>query len=435
MTEVIVDYAPRPYFVPFHERPQRFACIVAHRRAGKTTACIHDEQRAALTCERERPRFAYIAPQLKQAKAVAWDIVKAAASPLLRHGVSINESELRVDYPNGGQIRLYGADNPDSMRGIYLDGVVLDEPAQIDPTLWPEIIRPALSDRQGWAAFIGTPKGRDAFYQVWRHAGTSVDWFSLKLPASKTGIIPEKELDAARAIMSPSQYAREFECSFDEPDVDQFIDTETVDIARQRTGRATGPKLLGVDVARHGDDRTVAVFRNGDLVEREDITVWRGVDLMQTAGRVAEIINQRQPKATFIDGVGVGGGVVDRLKQLGFSVVDVNAGSKAMATDRYANSRAEMWAKMREWLKDTGSIPTERDDLADDLTAPLYEFDHLNRLKLEKKEDMKRRGLPSPDIGDALALTFSRPVPVDGLVTRWRNPNLAAPIEDPLAGF
>lgn len=434
MTPVLVDYAPRRYFVPFHERTQRFACIVAHRRAGKTTACIHEEQRAATSCALPKPRFAYIAPQLKQAKTIAWDILKAAAEPLRKHGATVNESELRVDYPNGGQVRLFGADNPDAMRGIYLDGAVLDEPAQIDPRLWPEIIRPALSDRLGWAAFIGTPKGRDAFYQVWRHAESDGDWFHLKLPASKTRILPASELDAARAVMSPSQYAREYECSFDEPDIQQFISSDIVDAARNRKSVATGPKVLGVDVARFGDDRTVVLFRNGDVIEREWIRTWRGLDLMQTSAMVAEAINDWKPQTTFVDGVGVGGGVVDRLRQMQFNVIDVNAGGKASHETRFLNLRAEMWSRMRDWLKERGDIPPERDDLADDLTAPLYEFDLRGRLQLEKKADMKDRGLPSPDLADALALTFARLMPAaPELMVKWGS--TTAPVEDPLAEF
>lgn len=435
MPVVTIDYKPRSFFLPFHERTQRFACIVAHRRAGKTTACIQELQKAALTCKLDRPRFAYIAPFLSQAKRAAWDILKHAAAPLVPHGADIKEGEVLVNYPNGGQVRLYGADNPDSLRGIYLDGAVNDEHAQQDPTVWPEIIRPALTDRQGWATFIGTPKGRDAFYRIWREAETdNLGWYAAKFPVSLTKIIPEEELANARRMMSAAQYAREFECSFDEPDVDQFIDSLTVDAARNREVQGFGPRLLGVDVARHGDDRTVVIFRNGDKVSEEDITIWRGIDLMQTAGRVAEIIAQKRPQKVFVDGVGVGGGVVDRLKQLGFSVVDVNAGGVAVHEDRFFNLRAEMWGKMREWLKDKGSVP-KRDDLADDLMAPSYEYDARNRLKLEKKEDMKARGLPSPDIADALALTFARPVSVDmpkSLVAKWSGPVAVA---DPLEGF
>src|SRR5262249_516920 len=159
---LVIDYVPRTQFVAFHDRTERFACIVTHRRAGKTVACIHDLQCAASECRRMRPRFAYLSPFLKQSKAVAWDYLRASMAPLRAIGGSAHETELRVDYPNGGQVRLYGADNPDALRGIYLDGIVLDEYADMDPRVWSEIIRPALADREGWAVFIGTPKGRNA---------------------------------------------------------------------------------------------------------------------------------------------------------------------------------------------------------------------------------------------------------------------------------
>jgi phage terminase large subunit len=146
--DLVLDYHPRHKFVPFHDRRERFACIVTHRRAGKTVACIHDLQRGATSCSNLRPRFAYMAPFLKQSKAVAWDYLRAAMAPLRPFGATVHESELRVDYSNGGQVRLYGADNPDAMRGIYLDGIVLDEYADMDPRVWSEIIRPALADRR-----------------------------------------------------------------------------------------------------------------------------------------------------------------------------------------------------------------------------------------------------------------------------------------------
>ena len=421
MTVVKLDYRPRLQFQPFHDTKQRWACIVAHRRCGKTVAAVRQLERAALKCDKPNPRFAYIAPLFKQAKDVAWQYVKDGVRPLLQYGAKINESELRVDYPNGGRLRLYGADNPDSLRGIYLDGVVLDEYADMKPSMWSEVIRPALSDRQGWATFIGTPKGRDAFYNVWRDAQKSDEWFTACLRASETGILPEHELAAAKAQMSENEYAREYECSFDEPGVDQFIPSSLIDEARRREPALTSPVVMGIDVARFGDDRTVFLIRKGDHVAH--IERRHGLDTMQTAAKAAELINLHSPQQVFVDGVGVGGGVVDRLKQLAFAVVDVNAGGTPSNAQRYANKRAEMWGLMKDWLRDRGCLPDDR-DLCDDLTAPLYSFDHSNRLKLERKEDMKARGMASPDTADALALTFAFPVAT--VDVQWHTPVVIA---------
>jgi hypothetical protein len=209
--QAVIPYAPRPQFVAFHGRQQRFALGVAHRRAGKTVACINDLIRGALTCSRPKPRFAYIAPLFKMAKSIAWDYLKHYA--LAVPGTTAHEAELRVDLPRGGQVRLHGADNPDALRGIYLDGVVLDEYAQMRPQVWPEVIRPALADRLGWAAFIGSPMGRNAFCELYETAKADPSWFVFRLKASETGLIPQDELDAARAAMSGDQYAQEFGCA------------------------------------------------------------------------------------------------------------------------------------------------------------------------------------------------------------------------------
>lgn len=406
---ITLPYTPRRQFVPFHDRKERFAALVCHRRAGKTVAAVNDLIRSACLCDRPNPRFGYLAPLYKQAKEIAWTYLKQGVVPLLKYGATINESELRIDLPNKGRVKLYGADNPDSLRGVYFDGVVLDEPAQIDPTLWPEILRPALADRMGWAVFVGTPKGRNAFYKVWREAQKAEDWFTMMLKASETGLLPEGELQAARNVMTEQQFNQEFECSFYEPDVSQFITNAEVDAATARwtPQSQSRPVIFGVDVARFGDDRSVLLIRNVDHVMQ--IHTWRGLDTMQTAAKVAQKAEEFRPDAIFVDGAGVGGGVVDRLKGLNFKCFDVNAGSRATDDRRYINRRAEMWGVMREWLRDRGGIP-DMPDLVDDILSPLYKFDASNRIQLEKKEDMKSRGLPSPDVGDALAMTFAAPV-------------------------
>ena len=209
-----LGYRARPQFVPFHLRKQRWSCIVAHRRAGKTVACIMDLVDAALRCEKPNPRFAYIAPFYAQAKDVAWAYFKQFTAPI--PGVEVHESELRIDLPNGARLRLYGADNYNRMRGVYFDGAVLDEYGDMDPRAWAEVIRPILSDRRGWATFIGTPKGRNHFYEIWQAAKENPsEWFTLMLRASETGLLPPDELEDARKVMTPEQYEQEYECSFE----------------------------------------------------------------------------------------------------------------------------------------------------------------------------------------------------------------------------
>jgi phage terminase large subunit len=208
----INGYSPRKQFQSFHNRLQRWAILVCHRRAGKTVACIADLVLSALFTSKADARFAYIAPLYNQAKDVAWLYVKILTADI--PGIEYNESELRADFPNGSRIRLYGADNPDRMRGIYLDGAILDEYADMKPSMWGEVIRPALSDRKGWAVFIGTPKGHNEFFDLWQRTEAMVEWFRLMLKASESGLIDRAELAAAKCEMTDDQYDQEFECSF-----------------------------------------------------------------------------------------------------------------------------------------------------------------------------------------------------------------------------
>lgn len=192
-------------------RSQRFACIVAHRRAGKTFACVQDLIRSAMSYTRKGPpcRFGYIAPTRDQAKDIAWQYLQdySAAIP----GVKFNQADLSITYPNGSMVRLYSGDSYDRMRGLFFDGVVIDEPADIDPSAWPYVIMPCLSDYQGWATFIGTCKGKNAFYRTFHNALKSSDWLTLDLKASETGIIPESELKILRENMTPEAYRQEYE--------------------------------------------------------------------------------------------------------------------------------------------------------------------------------------------------------------------------------
>lgn len=231
---IVIPYAPRPLFVPFHQRTQRFSCEVVHRRGGKTVSRVNELIRAAMLEPLDRPRFAYIAPYLKQAKAVVWDYLKHYSAPFIAHGATFNEAELRADYPNGAQVRLYGADNPDALRGIYLDGVVFDEFGTMDPRIWP-VVRPALSDREGWADFIGTPNGHNEFYRLYTEGlAKPNEWYTGLHKASETGIVPAHELDAARRDLTADQYAQEFECSFEAAIQGAYYGKEMAEAEREK---------------------------------------------------------------------------------------------------------------------------------------------------------------------------------------------------------
>ena len=211
-------YKARDAFLDFHQRKERWAVLVCHRRAGKTCATICDIIRRAIMEKKPDGRYAYIAPYYAQAKNIAWDYLLKFAEPAI---VKANQSELWVELVNGAKIRLFGADNPDALRGLYLDGVVLDEYADMKPRLWGEIVRPLLTDRNGlngyqtWAVFIGTPKGHNAFYDIYSNALKSDNWYVKTLRADQSGLIPDAELLDAQATMSSNQYEQEFLCSFE----------------------------------------------------------------------------------------------------------------------------------------------------------------------------------------------------------------------------
>jgi hypothetical protein len=207
------DYVPRPQFVSFHRRTQRWAVLVCHRRSGKTVSCINDLIRAAVTDGRRDGRYGFITPLRTQAKSVAWNYLQKYSAGLLAR--EPHESELRVDLLNGAQIRLFGADNPDAMRGNYFDGVVLDEFADMRSTTWHQVLRPALSDRQGWAIFIGTPKGKNEFHDIYVAAQKDPEWFTMMLKASDSGLIASAELEKLRKDMGKDAYNQEYECSFE----------------------------------------------------------------------------------------------------------------------------------------------------------------------------------------------------------------------------
>ena len=220
--EVSTGYEPRQPQKEIHKavKNNRWTVAVCHRRMGKTVAAINQLIHSALQNEKQSPQYAYIAPTYSQAKRIAWDYLKDYTRPL---GGIPNVSELRVDFM-GRRISLYGADNPDALRGIYLDGAVIDEYGDVNPGLFTEVIRPALSDRIGWAMFIGTPKGSNHFKTLRDFADTedNDNWVLKEFKASETKLIDAEELKDAKKAMGENKYEQEFEISFEAPIVGAF---------------------------------------------------------------------------------------------------------------------------------------------------------------------------------------------------------------------
>jgi hypothetical protein len=295
------------------------------------------------------------------------------------------------------------------MRGVRLDGVVLDEVAQMAPEVWDDILQPALSDRLGWALFIGTPKGVNLFSKLFFEARDKTNWHSALYTVHDTESIDPDEARRLQAEMSELSWRREYLCDFSAAGDEQLISLADVEEATRRHLRRDqydfAPVILGVDPARFGDDRSVISVRQGLLAR--DFRVYTKIDNMALAAYVGQAIADFQADAVFID-AGNGAGVIDKLRQMGHEVTEVHFGGRA-SKPRYVNKRAEMWFEMREWLALGAAIPRNT-ALMQDLAAPIYTFDNQDRVALEAKDDIKKRGLPSPDLGDALALTFAFPV-------------------------
>lgn len=218
--DVAIPYMPRPLQREVGRlcRSKRFGVLVCHRRFGKTVLGVNVNQQTATMCERERPRVLYIGPTYTQAKATAWDYMQFYARPI--PGTAFNQSELRIDYPNGGQSRIYGADNPDSLRGLYGDRATLDEFGLHPAKTFSEVVGPMLVDRGGSALFLGTPNGKNQFHAIAqeakeREAAGDPEWFYREYKASETGLLDPAYLAQARSMMTADEYAQEFECSFE----------------------------------------------------------------------------------------------------------------------------------------------------------------------------------------------------------------------------
>jgi hypothetical protein len=412
MVDINLNYQPRKWQIECHKDRTRFRVLALHRRAGKSTLGTMELIDAAIKTKLEMPLYAYVSPFLSQSKAIAWGMIKFRLKELIQRGaVHVNEAELTITFQhNDAKIKLFGGDNYDALRGVRLDGVIIDEIAQIKPELWQDVVQPALSDRKGFCLFIGTPSGVNLFSELFFKAKNLPDWSSKLFTVYDTDAIDAAEVERLRRDMSEASFKREYLCDFAAAGEDQLISLGDIEESAQRVYKygefSYAPKILTCDPARFGDDASVIIKRQGFIMF--DPIAFQGIDNMALADQVAYHISTWKPDAVFID-AGNGSGIIDRLRQLGHSVIEVPFGGKSSNPTKYANKRAEMWDACKQWINEGGSIPNHM-RLKQDLATPCYWFDSANRMILEKKEDIKARGLPSTDYGDAACLTFAAPV-------------------------
>lgn len=428
MPSLLIPYTPRFPQTEIHPQLEshRFCVLVTHRQMGKTVCAVNHLLKQACMLNLPDGRYFYVAPFLKQAEMLVWDYFKRFTAPLaamptasgqIKNLLQINEAKLSLRLPNGAVVRVLGADNPDAMRGTYADGIVLDEYAQIKPNVFNEIIRPMLTSRKGWCVFLGTPKGQDQFYDVYCHAAKEFaanphgEWWAGMYRADQTGIIAQDELARIQTETPENLFRQEYLCDFTASRTDVLIPIDLVLAAQKRLyseyDLRGAPKILGVDPARFGDDRSVIIRRQG--LQSFAPRVLAKLDNVQLAGLVAQEIKDFRPDAVFVD-AGQGAGVIDVLRSLGYEVTEVPFGGAPLQAGRYRNKRAELWGEMAEWIRHGGALPEQETTLANELASAVYDFDEAGKMRLEAKDKIKARLGKSPDLADALALTFAAPV-------------------------
>jgi hypothetical protein len=312
------------------------------------------------------------------------------------------------------------AENAESFAGLHAADssafFLVDESSGV-PDAIHDVMQGATTDGEPFLLSFGNPTRNSGWFHGAFHAQRH-RWITRQVDSRSVAITNKEQLD---------QWVTDYGVNSDFVKVRvrgifptasslQFIAGDLVDQAMSREVQPTDGEtvVLGVDVARFGDDTSVIYTRTGRDARSWPIVRLSKVNTMELASRVAEKANLLRSAgrhvAINVDGGGVGGGVVDRLRSLGFEVNEIQFGGKALDSKKYANRRAEIWGLMRDWLAG-GALPDDQ-DLAADLTGVEYGFTVSDQILLEKKSEMKRRGLASPDAADALACTFGVPTPM-----------------------
>lgn len=415
MSRILKPKTPK-VFAPLWQNPARYKG--AH--GGRGSAKSNDRAQAVLVAMQAKPGCRVVC--VREVQNSIKDSVKQLLTDWidrfeLRDQFNVLDSEIRG--PSNSLCTFRGMNDQNAATIKSLEGydIAWWEEAQTASEKSLELLRPTIRNPGSELWFTWNP----------RFKTDPVDRLLRQNPPSNAIVIEanyydnpwrpdelEEERLHDKRTLDEDKYKHIWLGGYEKASDSQFIPAGIVEQA-QKCEPHTDPrdeKIIGVDVARFGDDETVIAFRSGRDAAKDEWLALPKLDTMETAARVAGLIELHRPDAVFVDETGVGAGVVDRLRQLGFDIMAVNFGSKPNGLTRVktANKRAEMWQRMKEWMEQGGVRIPNDPTLEVELTGVEYKHDHNNAILLEKKEDMKKRGLKSPDRADALALTFAYPV-------------------------
>ena len=395
----------------------RRALIVWHRRSGKTKTLLNFAIKKAF----ERVGAYYHAfPEYGQGRKIIWDGIDREGNNLLDihipHSIrkSTNKTEMKIELINGSIYQIIGADNYDSLVGPNPVGIIFDEWAVSDryPDAW-DYFRPILVENGGWAVFPYTPRLRNHGWTLYQMALKNPLWFCQLLTVNDTRAISRADIQAERdSGMSEDMIQQEFYCSFLASTANILIPFGLIQSALHRDVDYHGAgRIAGLDVARFGDDRTGLIIRQGGQIIH--VEAWRNKDTVQTAGKVISMYKSRLFDCVAVDVIGLGAGVYDMVKNARIPCVAVNVSESPGVDGKFKLLRDEVWWKVREWFQDMGcgistGIPEQdRNELIADIQDIHYSYSKMGLIKIESKDDMKKRLGFSPDVGDALTCTFA----------------------------
>lgn len=335
--------------------------------------------------------------------------------------------------------RFSRSESPEALAGVHsLHTLLLIDEASGVPEQVFEAGYGSMTSENAITVCLGNPTRTSGFFYDTHHKMAD-QWWRRKVSCMDSPRVSEKYIEEMKQRYSPE--STEFRIrvlgEFPESDDNTVIPLHLVEGAMERDVPVDedAPLIVGIDVARFGDNYSVMCKRRGRVVT--GFRKWKGLDLMQLTGAIMaefEAAGGRDlPEEILVDSVGVGGGLVDRLNELGLPVRGVNSSEAPSMGATYLNLRAELWWKMKEWLESRETSLPDEADLISELVAPRYEFTSTGRMKLEGKDQMRRRGLASPDMADALAMTFAHDA-VIGLKGRGAS-NWGAPLKRNIRGI